>query len=793
MKNSLLLYGFVFCCTLVLGQENNFQIWSLNTPLSVSSENQQEVDAPVYINDWKEVIEERTLSSAVFKNSKGDVRAEYANRPIHYYRDGHLERIDPSLKETADGYISENQPFPTFLEFDGSFSLSLDKDERFNLGKNCALDAQNGMSEFQFQNNIAYFQDFFTGIDKQIAFSENKIKYGYRINAPVSEEDEFTVISEELYIPKGYQFSPLKNQSYEKDGLWYGSLALMNPQGIQVALIRPLVCFDNDNKHILGGYRIEKGPNQTILELCIPNSWLTDSDRAYPVIIDPEIAGTPTEWTGGNMPSCMLPNYNSDSILVNIPAGVSITGFFITASFYANPFSPAVMSDGTMYFSTSCANSQYFTITGDDGDIAGTAYLDSFNLKLPLACCFPESCNDTSVYVTMHLARSNWGFGCGFNYVLYDDITDWPFRVVVYGKTPEIYGNEFYVSQSSICSNICTFNATGYARYGVAPYTFTHPWTTEVVVDGENTGCSTGATNHVFTLTIPDCPIYCDETYTSLDIPPPVITDACGQFVLDIPNNSKPIDPAANVVAVYDSVFCDGEQIEVDLTSCLDGGTAHHFGNGLSGPGSISTPAENNGPGELNLVYNTYATIGDCTSDTSQISITVVPNPVAQIHLNPNPLVVNLPVELADNSITYINPIQLWNWQQDGIALSNDSSLVAFLDTPGEYEICLNVMDTEGCLDSICETLLVVPAEIENINIITPNDDDINDELAFQYLEFYPDNEIFIFNRWGNLIYNAKSYDNSWTGEDHTEGTYFYILVINEIDKTYSSFFQLKK
>jgi len=459
MKNSLLLYGFLFCCTLIWGQQNNFEIWSLNTPLSVSSENQQEVDAPVYINDWQEVIEDRTLTSAVFKNSKGDVRAEYANRAIHYYLDGVLERIDPSLKKTANGYISENQPFPTFLDFDGSFSLSLDKGKRFNLGKNCALDAQNGLSEFQFQNNIAYFQDFFTGIDKQIAFSENKVKYGYRINSQVTEVDEFTIISEELMVPNGYQIIPSKNQSYEKDGLWYGSLSLVNPQGMQVALIRPLVCFDDQKKHIIGGYRIETGQKQTILRLYIPNSWLTDSERAYPVIIDPEIAGTPTEWAGGDMPSCMLPNYNADSILVNIPAGVSITGFFITSSFYANPFSPAVMSDGTMYFSTSCANSQYFTITGENADLAGTAYLDSFNLKLPLSCCFPESCNDTSVYVTMHLARSNWGFGCGLSYVLYDDITDWPFRVVVYGKTPEIYGNEFYVSQSSICSNICTFNA----------------------------------------------------------------------------------------------------------------------------------------------------------------------------------------------------------------------------------------------------------------------------------------------------------------------------------------------
>ena len=102
-------------------------------------------------------------------------------------------------------------------------------------------------------------------------------------------------------------------------------------------------------------------------------------------------------------------------------------------------------------------------------------------------------------------------------------------------------------------------------------------------------------------------------------------------------------------------------------------------------------------------------------------------------------------------------------------------------------------MDEAGCTNLICETLLVVPAELQNINVITPNDDNINDELAFQYLEFYPENEIYIFNRWGNLLYYAESYDNSWSGDELNEGTYFYILKISGIDKTYSSFFQLKK
>jgi len=793
MKYSLLLYGLLIFCPSLIGQKSNFEPWSLKASLS-SNILEEENEAPVhYIEDWKEQKSRRTLTSAFFKNSKGDIRAEYASQAIHYYVNGELERINPKLIKTKSGYTATQQPFPTYLHEDGSFSLSIGNQQILTIGKKVKIDESIAQASFELQENTAYFENYFEGIDKQIVFSENKVKYAYRLNESIAEDVINFTISESLDFPTNYKCIPLKGYSHIKDGLIYGTLVVLDSKEREVAKIRPLLCYDANNRYILGGYRIINNNDGTRLESCVPNSWLSDSQRTYPVIIDPEFSGPAVEWNGGDMPSCLLPNFNSDSVQVTIPAGVTISGFFITASFYASPFSPAVMSDGVMNFSTSCASSQNFTITGPNAELPGTAYLDSFDLRNPLACCFPESCNDTSVWVTMNLARGDYGIGCNTIYVLYDDITDWPFRVVVYGKTPEVYGNEFYVSQASICSNICTFNATGYARYGVAPYTFTHPWTTEVVTVGENVGCGAGSTNNLFTLTIPDCPIYCDENYTSLDIPPPVITDACGQSVLNIPNNSKPIDPAPNVIADYDDVFCNGEMIDIDLSSCLEGGVVQHFNDDFNGFGSIFSPAENNSNLPINYTYYTFASLGDCYSDTTEISVDVVPNPQAQFDLNSNPLIVNMSLEADDVSSAYVNPINSWNWTVDGSSVSTDSLYVNSFAVPGSYEICLNVIDSEGCSDDICEVLLVVPADIENINVITPNDDDINDKLEFQYLEFYPENEIFIFNRWGNIVHQAKPYDNSWTGEDLIEGTYFYILNISGIDKTYSSFFQLKK
>jgi gliding motility-associated-like protein len=59
---------------------------------------------------------------------------------------------------------------------------------------------------------------------------------------------------------------------------------------------------------------------------------------------------------------------------------------------------------------------------------------------------------------------------------------------------------------------------------------------------------------------------------------------------------------------------------------------------------------------------------------------------------------------------------------------------------------------------------------------MTPNNDGKNETLAFEFLEFYPENELKVFNRWGALIYEKKGYDNSWTASGFSDGTYFYIL-----------------
>jgi gliding motility-associated-like protein/uncharacterized repeat protein (TIGR01451 family) len=65
---------------------------------------------------------------------------------------------------------------------------------------------------------------------------------------------------------------------------------------------------------------------------------------------------------------------------------------------------------------------------------------------------------------------------------------------------------------------------------------------------------------------------------------------------------------------------------------------------------------------------------------------------------------------------------------------------------------------------------------------ITPNGDGYNDNFEIPFALSYPDNQITIFNRTGNMVYAKKSYYNEFNGEGFPDGTYYYIFTYKDED-----------
>lgn len=73
--------------------------------------------------------------------------------------------------------------------------------------------------------------------------------------------------------------------------------------------------------------------------------------------------------------------------------------------------------------------------------------------------------------------------------------------------------------------------------------------------------------------------------------------------------------------------------------------------------------------------------------------------------------------------------------------------------------------------------------ELEINNVITPNDDGVNDYWIIKNIDLYPNNAVRIFDRDGRLVYSKLGYDNSWNGMFNglplPEDTYYYVLYLD--------------
>lgn len=141
------------------------------------------------------------------------------------------------------------------------------------------------------------------------------------------------------------------------------------------------------------------------------------------------------------------------------------------------------------------------------------------------------------------------------------------------------------------------------------------------------------------------------------------------------------------------------------------------------------------------------------------INLTVVPSP--QIDIGPD-------TSFCKGNLVLNAFCSTCNYQWSTGTIS--SSVTA--QTPNTYWV--KVTDVNGCVDS--DTMIVKPQLIafnfEMPNVVTPNEDNINDVIDFGKYQF-SSLQIEIYNRWGQKVFESENADAVWkpTGD---EGTFFY-------------------
>ncbi len=103
-------------------------------------------------------------------------------------------------------------------------------------------------------------------------------------------------------------------------------------------------------------------------------------------------------------------------------------------------------------------------------------------------------------------------------------------------------------------------------------------------------------------------------------------------------------------------------------------------------------------------------------------------------------------------------------------------------------DYCESVDEIEVIIDRCLKEL---PTKIPQI--YTPNGDNANDAFTITDVDYFTKSSLIVFNRWGNIIYQAAPYLNTWDGKNEhgdelPDGTYYYSLDLGNGNDPYKGF-----
>jgi len=189
-----------------------------------------------------------------------------------------------------------------------------------------------------------------------------------------------------------------------------------------------------------------------------------------------------------------------------------------------------------------------------------------------------------------------------------------------------------------------------------------------------------------------------------------------------------------------------------------------------------------------NLAEGTYLLsledAAGCTADTT-VFLQSVNNTVAQFNTSAGGTEVPVTVWGENTSQNATN----YEWFVNGTFFSNSQDILPVFNNTGAQTIMLIAWQYDPTCADTAYAQIVIQNELVVPTAFTPDNDGINDFWEILYLdEVYPDNQVFVYNRWGNLIYTSTKGDYAgrpWRGgfenlnpqgKELPVGSYFYVI-----------------
>ena len=137
---------------------------------------------------------------------------------------------------------------------------------------------------------------------------------------------------------------------------------------------------------------------------------------------------------------------------------------------------------------------------------------------------------------------------------------------------------------------------------------------------------------------------------------------------------------------------------------------------------------------------------------------------------------------LNEVAFTPINGAQSYSWQYGDNSVSSDDMTHVY-SQGGTYPVMMVTNPGTGCEDTLIQQVVVPETQEDFVyipNCFTPNNDGLNDFFEYTGSDYCHQFELYIFNRWGELIFKSENVNDNWDGRYKGElvpsDVYVYLL-----------------
>ena len=187
-----------------------------------------------------------------------------------------------------------------------------------------------------------------------------------------------------------------------------------------------------------------------------------------------------------------------------------------------------------------------------------------------------------------------------------------------------------------------------------------------------------------------------------------------------------------------------------------------------------------NGSGLLRFMADQF--VPDTCQVTGSVSVIALIAPdISNLIADPDPMMTDIgqgSEVMVTLNVNEAPPTSIM-WTVNGVSIPGTTSAIAFNANEENNLVVVTFTNSKGCTQTDTINIPTVPPSFQIPNAFTPNEDDINDNFKIIINGNINIEEFLIFNRWGQLVYEApegdlEGWDGKFKGEKAASDTYVY-------------------